>query len=208
MFGKRREEQSPIEKLTWELPDHTGPSLTAALTDRNISLTSGDAGLAELLIEACGMGRADLVSVLMPIGLNIRDECGETPLVCAIQSENAELVRWMLNAGADPNMPGAGGYPPLAWAMLCGVFEVFPDLLRAGADINSPIEVGTNLTLLHLAAINDIRPAIPHLLSNGLNWELRDAWNHTGRDTAVRQGFGEFVRLLDATITTREAPKR
>ena len=85
------------------------------------------------------------VRALVEHGANV-NACGpgETPPLARVANRgNAELVRLMLQRGADPNRPGLGGETPLLQAIF---HPPNPDiarlLLEAGADPNQPNEDG------------------------------------------------------------------
>ena len=84
--------------------------------------------LARLLIEA-------------EASVNLRDPKGSTPLVLAARAGNAEIVRALLAAGADPNKHPRDGEPLLIAlqssrdAAMPGILE---QLIDAGADVQAP----------------------------------------------------------------------
>lgn len=82
-----------------------------------------------------------------------RDYVGDPPLLGAIAFDNLELVRFLLEHGADPNAEVDEGYTCLLTAIESDAGESIPivaELMRAGADIHA---TGTNgWTPLHMAA--------------------------------------------------------
>ena len=63
----------------------------------------------------------------------IDDEYQSTPLGYAAHWGKQEMVRLLLEWGADPNKSGAPWATPLAWARKKGHAEIETDLERAGA---------------------------------------------------------------------------
>lgn len=59
-----------------------------------------------------------------------------TPLLLAVELENAEICRMLLSAGADPNL-GNGAWNPLNLACWRGNYEIVELLLRCGANPNT-----------------------------------------------------------------------
>lgn len=83
--------------------------------------------------------------------------CGEnekdTPLLTALKEKKIELVRVLLNHGADPNFPGMMGKLPLMYAVeSVRNLEIIKLLLEKGADPNGKNIIGT--TPLIAAASN------------------------------------------------------
>lgn len=74
---------------------------------------------------------------------------GAGPLHRAAGAGSAGVVRRLLRAGADPNVPGESG-PPLFWAAGSKHADVVALLLRAGADPNKLSQQG--MTPLAMAA--------------------------------------------------------
>ena len=82
-----------------------------------------------------------------------RDDDGNTPLMYAIAFGNLELVRFLLEHGADPNVEVDDGYTCLLTAIESDSDAstlIVTELIRASADIHT---MGTNgWTPLHMAA--------------------------------------------------------
>lgn len=93
-----------------------------------------------------------------PNYIHQRDYLGDTPLMSVIAysddaRSNGELVRFLLNHGADPNVAVDDGYTCLLIAIeseATDSVEMVADLIRGGADIHA---IGTNgWSPLHMAA--------------------------------------------------------
>jgi ankyrin repeat protein len=90
-----------------------------------------DAGLLELL-----SGPPNARNV------NPRDAEGRTPLYRAVDADNAETVKWLIDHGADPNIPAASGEMPLDRALLLDYMKVAETLCDNGASPNAITEDG------------------------------------------------------------------
>lgn len=67
--------------------------------------------------------------------LNIVDEFGFSPLVYASKKGKFEIVRMLLDLGADPNF-NEEGIPPLMASIESGKLEIIELLLKSGANVN------------------------------------------------------------------------
>ncbi|HEX6730898.1 MAG TPA: ankyrin repeat domain-containing protein, partial [Pyrinomonadaceae bacterium] len=64
---------------------------------------------------------------------SIDDEYQSTPLGIAVRWGNRDMMRYLIERGADPNKAGAEWSTPRAWARKKGHREIETDLKRAGA---------------------------------------------------------------------------
>lgn len=84
------------------------------------------------LREAAGANDVARLRWLVAQGAEIdRTSTGETALHAAVRRDSREAVRFLLEAGADPNAADVDGWTPLFYA---GSREVLNTLLRHGAD--------------------------------------------------------------------------
>ncbi|KZP21469.1 hypothetical protein FIBSPDRAFT_1044192 [Athelia psychrophila] len=115
--------------------------------------------LTKLLLE----NGADLATVLVEYGADVRGHLGTTALVAAIYHNHIELATLLLENGADANAGTVGGAVlySVSWA---GHFELAKLLLEKGAHVNA---VGALSGTALQAALNRDHPEIVELL---LKW--------------------------------------
>lgn len=105
------------------------------------------------LMQACINGRPDIVELLLISGAdpNIRDEAGNSPLTCASSSSygNLEIIKSLLNHGADINAKVYNGWPPLFFAF--NNYEVVKLLLERGADANARDDDGRSMFIFAIS---------------------------------------------------------
>lgn len=106
-----------------------------------LHIAAGDFGYKPL--EA---GRVAVAKILIDAGANIhaRNNSGKTPLQCAARRGSAKVVKWLIEAGADPDVRVVNDYqepddPPGNSAMQIaahyGNYEVVQILLKHGAPV-------------------------------------------------------------------------
>ncbi|MBV8820985.1 MAG: ankyrin repeat domain-containing protein [Acidobacteriaceae bacterium] len=106
--------------------------------------------------------------------------------------QHPELVRILLQHGADPNQLDPLGHPPLYFAGTAGAAEA---LIQAGADVNARCGV-QQVTALHMAARRGNVPVAAVLLDNAADPTLRDKKGHTPLDRAVNCRKHDMIRYL------------
>ncbi len=74
--------------------------------------------------------------------INARNDCGDTPLICALQYENVELARVLLDFEAEPDAEGGHAQTALMAAAEKGLAEMCSLLLGKGADVNVVDDLG------------------------------------------------------------------
>jgi ankyrin repeat protein len=120
---------------------------------------------------------------------------GRTPLYLAASlGDGANIVRVLLEHGADPSLAAANGQTPLMAAAVRGHMEVLRLLLDAKADVNA--KNGAGETALMLAASSGSPRAVGLLLDRGADARVRTKRNETALGNAATAGVEETVRLL------------
>src|SRR5690606_35005701 len=88
-----------------------------------------------------------------------------TALISAAQSGNCELLRQLLESGADPNARGDGGETALMRAAAAGTLDAMALLIGQGADVEAITEAG-NTALMYAAARGQLE-AVRLLIAHG-----------------------------------------
>jgi ankyrin repeat protein len=161
------------------------------------------------LFFAVEKGHTDIVSLLLSrkADVNARDRVGFTPLIVAIRwgeqkEEIGEIVRLLLDGGADANArrPGGGwgpagsdGETALQQAAESGYARVVALLIRRGADVNAEFKDGR--TPLYWAARNGHTDVVAMLIRNGANVNA-NARGRSALKGAIEGGRDEIYQLL------------
>jgi ankyrin repeat protein len=136
-------------------------------------------------LELAAAGDADGLRARLPAELNARSPDGFTPLHYAAFFGGAEVVRVLLEAGADPDADQQNPMRvrPLHSAAASGDREAVRALLEAGAEPNARQQGG--FTPLHAAARNDDAEMVAQLLAHGADPALE---TDDGRDARALAG--------------------
>jgi ankyrin repeat protein len=118
------------------------------------------------------------------------------PLVYAIQAGTPEVVRVLLEYGADPNLVGENNTPSLMAAIGHADYQLVPLLLEYGADVNYR-DPETGETPLILAARLNQLENIQTILEHGADPDARDSQEQTAFDYARQFDDGKVLELLD-----------
>ena len=164
------------------------PADFTATTAQEYLDAQGFSATGEDLVRAVDGDARDLVRALLTLGVS-PDALDGRPLAVAARSGQVEMMRLLLDAGADPSRVGRQGQSPLALAVLHRHDEAIEMLLAAGADPD-----GTPNAPPLLFAI-DTRTA-RRLLRAGASPNARDSNGGTVLTGAVMLGDLAMVELL------------
>ena len=123
------------------------------------------------------------------------DKEGNTVLRWAARANQADMVRRLLERGADPNKANVWGGPPLLYAARSSDTEVAKLLVEHGAQVNFQAQ-GFGRAALHEAAINGNLELVEFLLAHGADVTLQDGYGLTALAHAKSGGHEDAVQLL------------
>nr|CAB3449808.1 unnamed protein product [Digitaria exilis] len=160
--------------------------------------TDGGNGALHL---AAGAVRMEVCSYLVEglrVDVNAVDDKGRTPLIFAVLSENAAVVKYLLDNGADPDKADDDGLAPLHSAAGIGDCEMVQLLLAKGAFVDPlAVECGTPL---HVAAKERQAGAMKILLDHNADcnkaYMIYGLYGMTPLFQAINVSSVECVKLL------------
>ncbi|CAL4969321.1 unnamed protein product [Urochloa decumbens] len=128
------------------------------------------------------------------VGVDPVDDEGRTPLFCAIEGENVEVVKYLLNHGANQDKADHEGQTPLHSAAAIGDCEMVELLIAKGAYVD-PVAVGG--TPLHVAATKGQDSTMKILLEHNADCNKMDMiFGVTPLFAAINVGSVKCVKLL------------
>jgi len=109
--------------------------IATLLLDSGADVNAVGMGGESPLTFAAGRNNAEMVTLFLKRGASFQNAYGEDrAIVRASGHEDSNVVKLLLDAGADPNTRGSLGRRPLIHAAEFGSYEVCRLLLEAGAD--------------------------------------------------------------------------
>jgi len=151
------------------------------------------------LVAACQSDSLDVVKLVLDKGSNVDYRRG-IPLMVASVRGHPEIIRALLDAGADINVTPSGfdGKTPLMGACDFGRAEAVALLLDRGADIDAKTPKGLTALMITVKGSwsNPQFEVVKLLLRRGANVKLKDEGGHDALSWACAEGRPEAVELL------------
>ena len=183
---------------------HLGTTRILIEANANVRLTDGLTKRKPLIYGIWG-GHAEPLRLILEAGaafpdVNVRHEAdgGATPIVLAVQYQNAEVVRALLEYGAQM-VDHPDGRSLLTLCASYGKVDVLDVLLDAGRRRRKPLNVDDAgsawswETALHAAAVHGHLAVVRRLLEEGAAVDIRRNTEATG------EHVGGFTPLMDAS---------
>ena len=144
-------------------------------------------------------GHLDILKHLLEIIKDVNfkdDETNATLLMCASMGDKDNVVKYLMDQGADITIMDIDGKVPLHYATYNGHLNVIKLLIESKPElINAPTLQGE--TALHIATKTGQTEVVKYLLSKRADNNLQDKNHKTAKLIAEREGFEEIFKLLD-----------
>jgi ankyrin repeat protein len=138
--------------------------------------------------------------------VNLTNRLGVTPLMVACQWNHLEIVRFLLDKGADIELSGRScGRNALMYACLSGNARLVELILQRGAWIDATDCTGR--TPLMMAATVGHTEIVRLLVKNGAKINLRDNTGKSAQDWASCEGHRDVVEFLRAQDSVGTTPR-
>lgn len=151
------------------------------------------------IFEACALGKYELVTKLIvqnPELVNSFSVDGFTPLGLATYFANEEICKFLIESGANVNIPANNGFNvyPIHSSVAIKSYNITKMLIDAGAIINVKQQAG--FTPLHAAAQQGDIEIIILLLEHNAEVDIRMEGGKLPADLAQEKGFAEIAEIL------------
>lgn len=169
-----------------------------AVAAREPRLIRERTSLGETALHLLVLGESEeAVRSILQLGVDVAALCdfGESPLSLAASLGKASLVKILLEAGA-PVSPKGQREPTLHKAVRSGSIETVRLIVEAGAEVNEQAEFAD--APIHLAAEDNFVAIAEFLIARGADPLLRNSFDGTALDVALRADSKACVALLSA----------
>ncbi|XP_076341142.1 rabankyrin-5-like [Tachypleus tridentatus] len=142
--------------------------------------------------------------------LDVQNDLGLTPLMCAVDTGSTEVARVLIDFGTDTNLSDRNGQTSLHYAAYKNLPDIVKYLLHHGCDVNA-LDINGD-SALHLASSKGNTSVVQALLSSAdVNINVQNIKGNTPLHNAVESGFTTVVQmLLDANcdVTAETTSKK
>jgi ankyrin repeat protein len=128
------------------------------------------------------------------IDINETNGNGNTPLIEAIQSNSSNVRDYLLERGANVDVPDSHGETPLMIAIRLNQIETIRILISKGAVLDKKNKEGE--TALHIAIKKDLESIAIILVESGANIKITDHDNLNAYDLAVLKNMNDLEEIL------------
>ncbi len=186
-------------------------------TEEQVELSSEDGAKQELrergieyngqaYAQAVASGDIEATRLFLQAGMDVDETPGdETALAMICSSSSPEMVRFLVDNGADPNGKSTTGAIPICRAALSNSLETAEILLDAGANPNAAfnepnfVEDGQR-TALMLASSRGHLEMARLLVERGAQVDTSNEEGETALSLAIKNGHAEIQELLEAAL--------
>jgi uncharacterized protein len=173
------------------------------------SLSAAGSELADAVMRG---NKAAVRSLLeRKVDVNAPQVDGTTALHWAVRADDLETTDLLVRAGANVSARNRAGVMPLELAAINGNPAILERLIKAGADVSSPLNSSGD-TALMMASRSGRAGAVKALLDHGAQINAKETWaDTTALMWAVSEGNHDVVKLLidrgaDANARTKFVP--
>ena len=151
----------------------------------------------EPIVEAAKNGDLQIVKTILaqePSKLNATDQDNYTSLHWACMRAHWDIVKYLIEKGADLNVIGGDGGSPINWAVHHDNVEIIKLMVEKGAKLNIRNKWG--MTELHTAIWRGCIQVVEYLLDHGSDPTIKTNEGWTAMHYAFRSGHDNVIEML------------
>ncbi|MFC2132793.1 ankyrin repeat domain-containing protein [Bacteroidota bacterium] len=163
-------------------------------------------GFLSPLFYAVRLGKNNVAKFLISKGAEMNEFASDinefsplefTPITDAIRTNNIEIIKFMVENGADLQVKSSLGETYLHFAAHLNRTELIEYLINKGIDVN--VKKNGNLTPLHIASVDGYIEVVKLLIDNGADLNFKSTDGGTALHFAEAADNKEIVDLLLAS---------
>ncbi|MDT3405589.1 ankyrin repeat domain-containing protein [Mucilaginibacter terrae] len=158
-----------------------------------------------MFLNACKNAQKGIVEAFLKKGgINVdkRDGLGNTPLYYVCSKGAKDIVKLLINAGADVNLANNTSETPLHLAARAGSKEIIKMLVDAGADVNAGNNTGQTPVFYSVLAYKT--ETALYLITLGADTGVKDNGGYNIFDHATANGMRELITALGEANTVQK----
>jgi ankyrin repeat protein len=179
---------------------HGQEEITRWLLDNGVCVNTANKIGVTPLAYATLYGYTRLVQILVEKGANVNYQISgfnnATPLHLALRGGNQDVVRMLMNCGADPDILCSNNHTPVHWAALRGNLQNLKIMETYGAKLSIRTNDKCGYQPIHLAAGCGHTALVQWFLNNGAAVECPTNYGFTPLHLAAANGRTETAQLL------------
>lgn len=177
-------------------PSMTPPDLSGTPPDLS-DMPMKDESPSKKLFSAVMFGDAAQIKELAAAGADVNSRENDRPLIAwASQNQSVEVVKALIESGADVNSVDGIGHTPLMRAVETNQLAIAQTLIQAKADLN--IKAPNGDTALMMAVKNNSPEVVKALIDAGANASITNEDGNTPALTAAQNDGVEIIKILGA----------
>ncbi len=153
-------------------------------------------------MTAASEGKNDVLELFLEGGMDINTLDDGTALISAVTGNQKKTVDFLLQRGANPNLPSYMG-SPLYIASRSGYYDIAARLMQVGAEAEYVKNDGS--TVLSEAVRNDFLEVAELLINSGADINLKDSQGQITFDYALKSS-PEFLAYFRKAIGNPPPP--
>jgi len=160
----------------------------------------------DIFLNACKNGQKGIVEAFVKkggINYNKRDQAGCTALFYACMKGARDIVKILIDNGADVSLANNESIAPLHAVSKSGNKEIMKLLIDSGADVNFTDKYGKSPLIYTLQ--ENRTEAAKYLISLGADISVKDNEGHTALDYATAHGLRDIIPLLSSMGDSKDS---